>query len=182
MKTPRCLLLAAGILALGAGLPVFAQISQQTRQITVTAVIPVLMNLTLDSRNTVTFIFTQRDYAADGTGTKEVVSGTTLTVASNTRWILQVAADSSTFTFAASADITGATNPNKTCGDLWLKKTGAADYIPVTNLNQEIARGEPGGNTAPANVIPVNYRLNTDVAKDPPGTYTLTLTYTLMPQ
>jgi len=179
MKTHCRLLAVAGILALGAGLPVFAQISQTTQQVTVTASIPVLMNLTVDT-STVTFNFTQSDYAADGTGSKEVVNATTFKVASNARWILQAGADNLNFSY--NPGITGAANPNKSCGDLSLRPNGTATYIPVTNLNQELARGDAGGNTVPANSIPVSYKLNTTVAGDPPGTYTLTLTYTLMPQ
>ena len=179
MKTPRHLLLAVGILALGAGLPVFAQISQQTQQITVTAVIPVLMNLTVDT-STVNFNFTQSDYAADGTGTKEVVNGTTFKIASNARWILNVQADNATFTFAPG--VAGTANPNKVCGDLSVSPSGTAGYRAITIVDQELARGEAGGNTVLANSIPVSYKLATAVANDPPGTYTLTLTFTIVPQ
>jgi hypothetical protein len=179
MKTSRRLFFAGGIFAFGAGLPLFPQVSQQTQQITVTAVIPVLMNLTVDT-STVTFNFTQSDYAADGTGSKQVVNATTFKIASNTRWILQVSADNLNFTY--SPGVAGTANPNKSCGDLSLSPNGTANFVPVTNLNREIARGEAGGNTVAANSIPVSYKLNTTVAKDPPGTYTLTVTYTLIPQ
>jgi hypothetical protein len=175
MKNPRRLLLAVGILALGAGLPVFAQVSQQTQQITVTASIPVLMNLTVDT-STVTLNFAQSDYAADGTGSKEALNATTLKVASNARWILEVEADSSDFSYD------GVTTPNKPCGDLQLSPNGTATYAPVTVIARELARGEAGGNTVAANNIPVSYKLNTTIANDPPGNYVLTLTYTLIPQ
>jgi hypothetical protein len=172
MKTPRVLCIAAGILALGAGIPVFAVDNQQ---VTVTATIPVMMNLTIDT-STVTFNFTQNDYAADGTGSGESVNATTLKVASNTRWILEVGADNANFTYSGVEVVT------KPCGDLSLSANGTGAYAPVTNLNRELARGEPGGNTAPANNVPVSYKLNTTLAGDPPGNYVLTLTYTLVAQ
>ena len=176
MKIIRCLSLVAGILALGAGLPVFAVDNQQ---VTVTASIPVMMNLTVDV-STVTFAFTQSDYAADGTGTKEVTNATTLKVASNTRWILEAQSDSSIFSYTAGTS--GVANPNKSCGDLLLRANAAAAYLPVTILNQELIRGEAGGNTTAGNSIPVSYKLNTTAAGDPPGSYVLTLTYTLVAQ
>jgi len=176
MKTPRCLLLAAGILALGAGMPVLAVDNQQ---VTVTATIPVMMNLTIDT-STVTFAFTQSDYAADGTGTKEVVNATTLKVAANTRWILEVQSTNSIFSYTAGS--AGVANPNKPCGDLLLSPNGTANYVPVTILNRELTRGNAGGNTTVGNSIPVSYKLNTTAAGDPPGSYVLTLTYTLIPQ
>jgi hypothetical protein len=172
MKNPRRLLLAVGILALGAGLPVFAVDNQQ---VTVTATVPVMMNLTIDI-STVTFAFTQSDYAADGNGTKEVVNATTLKVASNTRWILEVGADSPSFTYSGVEVVT------KPCGDLQLSPNGTTAYSPVTNINRELVRGEAGGTTAVGNSIPVSYKLNTTVAGDPPGSYVLTLTYTLVAQ
>ncbi len=179
MKTLRHLLLAAGIFALGAGLPMFAQISQQTQQITVTAVIPVLMNLTVDT-SSVNFTFTQSDYAADGTGTKEVVNGTTFKIASNSRWILNVQADNATFTFAPG--VAGTANPNKVCGDLSVSASGTAGYHAISTTDQELASGLAGGNTATGNSIRVSYKLATTVATDPPGTYTITLTFTIVPQ
>ncbi len=182
MKTSRRLLLAAGILALGAGLPVSAQNTvrpQQTQQVTVTAVIPVLMNLTVDN-STVTFNFTQGDYASDGTGTKEVVNATTFKVASNARWVLNVQADNANFTYSPAT--IGTVNPKKNCRDLSVSPKGTANYRAVTTIDHELARGEPGGNTVAGNNIPVSYKLGTTVANDPPGSYTLTLTYTLMPQ
>jgi len=172
MKTIRCLSLVAGILALGAGLPVFAVDNQQ---VTVTATIPVMMNLTIDT-STVTFAFTQSDYAADGTGSKEVVNATTLKVAANTRWILEVGADAANFTYS------GVTVVTKPCGDLSLSPNGTAAYTPITNINRELVRGEPGGTTTAGNSIPVSYKLNTTAAGDPPGNYVLTLTYTLVAQ
>jgi hypothetical protein len=172
MKTIRRLPLLAGILALVAGLPVFAIDNQQ---VTVTASIPVMMNLTIDV-STVNFNLTQSDYAADGTGSKEVVNATTLKVASNARWILEVGADSANFTYS------GVEVVNKPCGDLQLSPNGTAAYTPVTNINRELVRGEAGGNTAVGNSIPVSYKLNTTVAGDPPGSYVLTLTYTLVAQ
>ena len=172
MKTPCRLPLIAGFLVLVAGMPVFAVDNQQ---VTVTATIPVMMNLTIDT-STVTFNFTQNDYAADGTGSGESVNATTLKVAANTRWILEVGADAANFTYS------GVTVVTKPCGDLLLSPNGTAAYSPVTNINRELVRGEAGGNTTAGNSIPVSYKLNTTAAGDPPGNYVLTLTYTLVAQ
>ena len=180
MKTIRCLPIVAGILALCAGVPVFAQINQDTQRITVTASIPVLMNLTVDSTN-VPFNFVQGDYdTVTGAGSKEAVNATTFKVASNARWKLNVKADNSKFSYVPTPPGTG--TANKASGDLSVK-TGTTAYAPVTSLTSlDLAQGEAGGYTAPGNSIPVSYQLNTSVVSDPPGTYTLNLTYTLMPQ
>ena len=175
MKTPCRLSLVVGILALGAALPMFAQVSQQTQQVTVTASIPELMNLTIEG-TAVNIAFTQSDYASDGTGSKLAINATTLRIASNTSWILQVQADSADFSYD------GVTVPNKPCGDLAVSAFSTSTYLPVGIINTEIARGEPGGNSVAANNVPVSYKLNSTLVGDPPGNYTLTLTYTILAQ
>ena len=176
MKILRHLFVAAGSLALLAGSPVFAQ----NTQVTVTAIIPVLMNLTVDT-STVTINFTQGDYLADGTGTKEMVNATTFKVSSNASWILNVAADNVKFTYAPH--LPGLPlDPIKSCSDLSLSPSNTATYVPVSTTAAELARGVAGGYNDTGHTIPVSYKLATTLAGDPPGAYTLTLTYTLMSQ
>lgn len=177
MKTLCHLLIATGILALGAGMPVFAQ---DQHRVTVTATVPVLMQLSIQSGTTVAFVFEQNDYIAGGTGSKEMVDATTFAVAANARWKLEVGAETQEFQYTAGPN-GAATNPHKNCSDLSLKTGTDATYTPVTLINRTLVEGEPGANTAPNNVIPVSYKLDTTLTDDPPGSYVLTLSYTLLP-
>lgn len=161
-------------IALGAGSSLFAQSSQH---VNVNAVVPVLMNLTVDT-NEVSMIFAQSDYQADGTADKQVVNATTFKVSSNSRWRLYVSSNTQTFSFNPSS---GGQNPGKSCGDLSLSPNDTNNYFSVTTGNKDIGNGMPGGFDDAGHSIPVNYKLRTTLAGDPPGTYTLTLTFTLMP-
>jgi len=143
--------------------------AQSTQQVTVNGVIPVLMNLTVDTNN-VLLNFSQADYQADGTAFK---------VTSNTRWRLYVSANSQKFSFNPSS---GGQDPNKNAGDLSLSPITPSNYFAVTTGTKDIANGSAGGNNEQGHTIPVSYKLNTTLIGDPPGTYTLVLTYTLMPQ
>lgn len=173
MKTLRRWLVA--IAALSGGSLLFAQSSQQ---VTVNAVVPVLMNLSVDNNN-VQFTFAQGDYGPDGFATNEVINATTFKVSSNTRWRLYVSANSQNFSFNPS---TGGQDPRKNCGDLSLSPFNTIVYFPVTTGEKDVASGGPGGFDDNGHTIPMSYRLRTSLAGDPPGTYTLTLTYTLMAQ
>jgi len=161
-------------IALGAGSSLFAQSSQH---VNVNAVVPVLMNLTVDT-NEVSMIFAQSDYKADGTADKQVVNATTFKVSSNSRWRLYVSSNTQTFSFNPSS---GGQNPGKSCGDLSLSPNDTNNYFSVTTGNKDIGNGMPGGFDDAGHSIPVNYKLHTTLAGDPPGTYVLTLTFTLMP-
>jgi len=172
MNTTRRFLVAT--LALWAGSSLFAQSSQQ---VTVNAVVPVMMNLTVDTNNVV-MTFAQGDYKADGTADKEVLNATTFKVSSNSRWRLYVSSNSQSFSFNPSS---GGQNPGKNCGDLSLSPNNTNGYFSVTTGNKDIGNGMPGGFDDAGHSIPVNYKLHTTLAGDPPGTYTLTLTFTLMP-
>lgn len=173
MKTiPRWL--AALALVLGAGSSLFAQSSQQ---VTINAVIPVMMNLSVDTNN-VAFSFEQGDYRPDGTADKEMVNATTFKVAANTRWRLFVSSNNLLFSYAAPGS---GRNPRKSCRDLSLSPNNALGYTAVGVIGQAIANGMPGGAEDRGNRIPVSYKLHTSLADDPPGIYTLTLTFTLMP-
>jgi hypothetical protein len=169
------ILVAATVLGLTLAPVAFAQ---STQQVTVNGVVPVLMNLTVDTNN-VLLTFTQSDYQANGTAFKEAVNATTFKVSSNSRWRLYVSANSQKFSFNPSA---GGQDPNKNCGDLSLSPITAGNYFAVTTGTKDIANGSPGGYNDTGHSVPVSYKLNTTLAGDPPGTYTLVLTYTLMAQ
>ncbi len=171
MNLKHCCLAA---IALGAGSSLFAQSAQH---VNVNAVVPVMMNLTVDT-NEVSMIFAQSDYKADGTADKQVVNATTFKVSSNSRWRLYVSSNTQTFSFNPSS---GGQNPQKNCGDLSLSPNDTNNYFSVTTGNKDIGNGMPGGFDDSGHSIPVNYKLHTTLAGDPPGTYVLTLTFTLMP-
>ena len=163
------------LLALAGAVVAYAQ---STQQVTVNGVIPVLMNLTVDTNNVI-LNFSQADYQADGTASKESVNATTFKVTSNTRWRLYVSANSQKFSFNPSA---GGQDPSKNASDLSLSPNDNHSYFGVTTGTKDIADGSAGGFNDHGHTIPVSYKLNTTLVGDPPGTYTLVLTYTLMPQ
>jgi len=150
---------------------------QSSQQVTINAVIPVMMNLTVDTNN-VAFNFEQGDYRPDGTADKEMVNATTFKVAANTRWRLFVSSNNLLFSYSAAGN---GRNPRKSCGDLLLSPNNSLGYSAVSIVGRAIATGMPGGVDDRGNRIPVSYKLHTSLADDPPGTYTLTLTFTLMP-
>jgi len=151
--------------------------AQSSQQITINAVVPVMMNLSVDTNN-VAFNFEQGDYRPDGTADKEMVNATTFKVAANTRWRLFVSSNNLLFSYSAAGS---GRNPRKSCGDLSLSPNNSIGYSAVSVIGQAIASGRPGGAEDIGNRIPVSYKLHTSLADDPPGTYTLTLTFTLMP-
>lgn len=175
MKSDRCLALGLFLLC-GSAPALFAQSSQQ---VTVNAIVPVLLNLTVDTNN-VTLTFAQGDYQASGTAVKEAINATTFKVSANARWRLYVSANSQNFSYNPGSS--GGQDPGKNCGDLQLSPFNASSYFAVTTGSKDIANGMPGGYDDAGNSVPVSYKLNTTLAGDPPGTYTLTLTYTLMAQ
>jgi hypothetical protein len=172
MKTPFRWL--APLALLGGFSPAFAQSSQQ---VTVNAVVPVMMNVTVDNSNVV-LTFAPGDYQSTGLAEKQVVNATTLKVSSNSRWRLYVSANSQNFSFNPSS---GGQDPGKNCGDLSLSPNDTNSYFSMTTGNKDIGNGMPGGFDDAGHSIPVSYKLRTTLAGDPPGTYTLTITFSLMP-
>jgi hypothetical protein len=174
MKSDRCL--AFGALLLFSLLPGLR--AQSSQQVTVNAIVPVLLNLTVDTNNVV-LTFAQGDYQANGSAVKEAINATTFKVSANSRWRLYVSSNSQNFSYNPSA---GGQDPGKNCGDLQVSPFNANSYFAVTTGTHDVANGMPGGYDDSGHSIPMSYKLNTTLAGDPPGTYTLTLTYTLMPQ
>jgi hypothetical protein len=162
------------VVVLFAGGSAFGQSSQQ---VTVSAVVPVMMNVTVDNSNVV-MAFAPGDYQADGSAEKQVVNATTLKVSANSRWRLYVSANSQNFSFNPSS---GGQDPAKNCGDLSLSANDTNNYFSLTTGNKDIGFGDAGGFDEAGHVIPVSYKLRTTLARDPPGTYTLTITFSLMP-
>ncbi|HET7537253.1 MAG TPA: hypothetical protein VFJ90_12415 [Candidatus Didemnitutus sp.] len=153
-------------------------LANSTQQVTINAVVPMMMNLTVDTNN-VALAFAQSDYGSDGTASKQVVNGTTFRVSANSRWRLLVSSNSLNFSYHAIRD---GHDPRKDCNDLELSAHDTSHYFPVTTTSREIANGTAGGSDDSGHRIPVSYKLQSTLVGDPPGVYTLTITYTLMPR
>jgi hypothetical protein len=153
-------------------------LSAQPRTVTVTATIAEMMNLTVDV-TTVAFAFAPTDYdPTTGLATKEVLLATTFRVNANRAWKLTARAGSPTFSFATTSTPPG-TDPAKPSSALAIR-TGTATYAPFSGVVElPVATGTRGGYGKAGNVVPVDYQMKSDLAIDPPGSYTLTLTYTL---
>jgi hypothetical protein len=113
---------------------------------------------------------------ATGTATKTSIGAQTLTVRSTKQnWTLSVRTLSSTFSFAPSL---GDANPNKPASDLAIRApTETNVFVPLTTSNQVIGDGPK----AKQNVdVPLDYRLQSNLAADPPGTYSISVVYTVV--
>lgn len=151
----------------------------QTKQVTVNATVAEMMNLTVDVTS-VTFAFAAADYdVTTGLATKEALKATTFSVNANRAWKLSARAGNATFTFVPTG--TG-TDPAKPSSALAIR-TGTATYAPFAGVvEMTVATGSRGGYGKAGNVIPVDYQMKSDLAIDPPGSYALTITYTLVAQ
>ena len=149
----------------------------QTKQVTVNATVPEMMNLTVDV-TTVSFVFAAADYeTTTGIATKSVAGATKFSINANRTWKLTAQAGNTTFTFLPTA-----TDPKKPSSDLSIR-TGSAAYAPFSGvLALPVANGGRGGFGAAGNVVSVDYQMTSDLSKDLPGSYALTLTYTLVAQ
>jgi hypothetical protein len=169
MKTIPCWL---AVLALGAGSSLYAQSSQQ---VTVNSVVQTVLALTVDI-NTVRLDFESGDYNVDGVAQKEALNATTFAVTANVDWRLVVKSESLLFSYSGTAGPTSL----KSCSDLSLSPRDSTGYAPVSLVSRELALGGPGGANDTNHSVPVSYRLTSNLERDPPGTYQLTLVYTLM--
>ena len=83
-------------------------------------------------------------------------------------------ASAATFTFAA---LLGDPNPNKPAGDLAVRAPAtSATFIALTTTNQVLSTG-PKSASNQTRVL--DYRLNSNLSTNPPGTYTISVIYTL---
>jgi hypothetical protein len=172
MKNVPTLLAIASLLA--APIALLGQ-TEQTADVTIN-VNPVL-RLQLQSGDDIAITLSEADYdAVDGTATKAAATETVLRVLSNLPWTVQVKAAAADFdhTPPAPGDPTYA----KTVGDLELKRTSDAGFIGLTAADQDVTTGNAGG--FGANTFEVEYRIQSDVATDVPGEYTIELTYTVI--
>ena len=137
---------------------------------------PALIRLDTDT-NSVSLPILITDYNfATGAATKTAGGAQTLSVRSNQAdWILSVRALSSTFSFAPSL---GDANPNKPASDLAVRApTQNNVFIPLTTSDQVIGNGTRSGQKVD---VPLDYRLQSNLATDPPGTYSISVIYTVV--
>jgi hypothetical protein len=173
-RTDRWLVLAAlAILAAG----VIPQANGQTTQtVTVTSVVPQVLSLAIDT-NAVSMSFLSSDYnSSTGAATKTVTSANTLSVTSNKNWTVSVKANTAAFSFVPSA---GDADPSKPAGNFSYKLSAAGTYTAITTANVTLTTGNKGGTATAGNTVVLDYRLTSNLAQDPPGTYTLGVLYTL---
>ena len=137
---------------------------------------PANITLTVDT-NSVSIPIQITDYnTVTGAATVTVTTAQTLAVHStNKNWTLSVRALSSTFSFTPSL---GDANPNKPASDLAARApTESNVFITLTTSNQVIG----GGAKSTVNVnVPIDYRILSNLATDPPGTYSLSIIYTVV--
>jgi hypothetical protein len=127
------------------------------------------------SSTSVSIPFAASDYdSATGAAQITKTSAHTLSVSAkgNVSWTVQVRAQTSSFSFTASS---GDSNPSKPAGDLAVRAPNSSlTWIPLTTSNQVLWKGS-GNSGARA----VDYRLNSNLNTDPPGTYTISVIYTV---
>ncbi len=126
--------------------------------------------------SSVSIPFATTDYNRS-TGVAQVTrtSAQTLTITSTTStWTLSVRAMTSTFSFAPSL---GDPNPNKPAADLAVRAPAtSSSFIALTTSNQVLSTGPQ---SASAQTRALDYRLNSNLSSNPPGTYTISVIYTL---
>lgn len=134
-----------------------------------------LLTLTT-STNSVSIPFAATDYNSS-TGAAQIIKTTaqTLTILSNTStWTLNVRALASTFSFTPSL---GDPNPSKPASDLAVRAPATSStWRALTTTNQVISTG-PRSTTNQTRAI--DYRLNSNLNANPPGTYSISVIYTL---
>jgi len=128
------------------------------------------------STNSVSIPFATTDYNAS-TGVAQVMrtSAQTLTIISDKKtWTLAVRAMTSTFSFTPSL---GDPNPNKPAADLAVRDPASSStFVALTTSDQVIATGPK---SASAQTVNLDYRLNSSLSTNPPGTYNISIIYTL---
>src|ERR1700722_4275908 len=124
------------------------------------------------STNAVSIQFATTDYNSS-TGAAQLIktSAQTLTIASNSStWTLSVRTLTSTFSFAPSL---GDSNPNKAASDLAVRAPATSStWVVLTTTNQVLSTGPK---SASNQTRAIDYRLNSNLSTDPPGTYTISV-------
>ena len=131
------------------------------------------VTLTLDSGGTVSFAFVDADYDINGVAQKTVASGSRLTIDKSGGAGYTFHARALTSTFSLTPDRVG-DNYAKPCGGLGVKVSTSGTYVPLTTSDQLLASA-----SANRTVYNIDYRLNSNLSLEVPGTYTLTVVFTV---
>jgi len=143
----------------------------------VTATAPVHQKITISPADYTFADITEADYDA---GYIEKASAQALTLKSNKKWIVNVKTTSTdmgtvgTYTKPISDFLWEATKGDKPAKITEI--TGA--YTPITGTDVQVAKGDPATGIG----MNMDYKILLDWEKDVPGTYTITLVYTITPQ
>jgi hypothetical protein len=149
---------------------------QTTQTVTVTSTVPGVLSLGIDT-NAVSIPFLAGDYSpSTGLATKVVAGANTLAVTSNKSWTVNLKANTAAFSFVPSA---GDPDPAKPAGNFSYKVSTAGAYTAITTSNAVVKTGNKGGTATAGNTFIMDYQLTSNLAQDPPGTYTLAIVYTL---
>lgn len=128
------------------------------------------------SSNSVSIPISITDYNVS-TGAAQVTktSAHTITVVSNLLpWTVSVRALSGSFSFAPSL---GDANPNKPASSLAVRAPAiSATWIPLSTTSQVLGTGPQSFANQTKSL---DYQINSNLATDPPGTYSLAVIYTL---
>ncbi len=155
----------------------FRLVSAATALVFLLTIGSLLAALSLTTSSTsVSIPFLTTDYNAS-TGAAQVIktSAHNLTILSSTStWTLSVRVLTSTFSFAPSS---GDTNPNKPASKLAVRAPAfSSAWSVLTTSNQVLATGPKVSSNQ---VRAIDYRLDSNLSTDPPGTYTISVVYTL---
>jgi len=174
MKIIRILLPRAAVVV-ALALAAVAQ-GANPENVTVNANVPTIANLAVDT-NTVTMNFVSGDFNMNtGEALKLVSGGSNFQIATNRNWTLSVKAGAANFTFTPTFGGDTATKP---ASDLGFTLSGGGAYASVTTSDQTVTTGSRGGYGVSGNSPSVDYSLWSYLDQDAPGTYSLTLVYTL---
>ena len=144
--------------------------------VTVNANVPTIANLSVNT-NTVTMNFVAGDFDMNnGEAFKTAAAGSNFLIATNRNWTLSVKAGAANFTFTPTFGGDTATKP---AGDLGFKLSTDGAYQEVTTTDQTVSTGSRGGYGVAGNSPSVDYSLWSYMNQDAPGSYSLTLVYTL---
>lgn len=159
-------LLAAVALSLGLS----AAHAADNATVTVTSTVPEILSLEV-STNTVGITLVDSDYDVDGVAAKLESAAHTVSIRSNIAWTLNVKANSSTFS--------GTGTSGKAIADLEIQTPGSVWAALTTS---DVAKENGVGGAYGDNTFSVDYRFNSTLQNDGPGTYVAEVVFTAVPE
>jgi len=162
-----CVTLIAGLMGLSAG----------ATESTAIAVVPLLQALSLNTSTIDLGTLAEADF---NLGYKEILTAQRFTLKSNSDWVVNISGNSALWSFTPSR---GDLDPAKPCGDLeWKSRSTdpkvtstSPNYAGVATTTSQVAAGNRGGSVA----FDLDVRMLLAFAEDPPGNYSIAVTYTV---